>query len=82
MFEQSGRIAINNKWIGDYDEKTNAIVVEQIIRNGIIIQKPMRTSNVRLLAGENTIAVFRIKSKRSSGTDISDNLRKQKPQTF
>jgi hypothetical protein len=70
QFEQSGSIGINNRWIGDYNEHTNAIVVESVTRQGMTVQKPMRTSNVSLLAGENTIAVFRIKERKGlSGTD-------------
>lgn len=83
--ERIGSLVVNNQWLGLYDDQTTGIVIEQNrTPEGITQIKPMRTSNINLLAGLNTVAVFRITSRKQnneglSGTDISDDFSKQKP---
>jgi hypothetical protein len=71
-----GPFTINNKWLGEFNEKTQGVVVDIVTdRNtGRKQIKAMRTENIKFWTGELTVAVFRITKRkeqieRSIGTD-------------
>lgn len=56
-----GPHTINNKWLGEFNERTEGIIIESTTtREGQRQIKPMRTEKINLLVGELTVAVFRI----------------------
>lgn len=61
-----GPYIIDEKWLGELNENTVGIVVENSLDREKFKPrvKVMRTENIDLLAGHNTVAIFRIKKNR------------------
>lgn len=62
--EHYGPHTINTKWLGEFNAKTEGVVIDKVVtKEGKIQLKPQRTENIELLAGESTVAVFHIKGR-------------------
>lgn len=61
--EKSGNsnVLVDNQWLGPLEENTEGIIIEDTSRDGQRKVKQMSTTNIDLLAGQNTVAVFKIR---------------------
>lgn len=57
-------VMVDNQWLGPLEANTEGIIIEDTSRDGQRKVKQMRTTNIDLLAGQNTIAVFKIKDQK------------------
>jgi hypothetical protein len=71
----AGPYLVDNKLLGTLDQDTEGIVMDNVQdRDKMKLRvKIMRTSNIELLQGNSTVAVFRIKRKDKAPEEIKDH---------